>query len=97
MKSSGKKRKVTLFIANMTLVLFSAFIASIIFDRLLIFVGLPNEKPKIYAHPPNFTQERSSIDFRYTVTELNSRIPLAGYLKRNLLAILAELTSSTED
>jgi len=66
MKSSGKKRKVTLFIANMTLALFSAFIASIIFDRLLIFVGLPSEKPKIYAHPPNFTQERSSIDFRYT-------------------------------
>jgi len=66
MRRSRQQRTVAVFIANTALVLFSAFIASIIFDRLLIFVGLPSEEPKIYAHPPNFTEERSSIDFRYT-------------------------------
>lgn len=99
MKSSGKRYKVTLFIANMTLVLFSAFIASIIFDRLLIFAGLPSKEPKIYSHPPNLTQERSSIDFRYTF-KTNSQglrykeIPLAK--PNNTVRVLVVGDSFTE-
>jgi lysophospholipase L1-like esterase len=50
---------------NASVAALSAFVGLLLADRVLGWAGLPSEPTSLFAHPPDFTEVRSSLDFSY--------------------------------
>lgn len=73
MAASGVKGHVNLssykgIIGNITLLVLSVFVSSLLLDRVLVVFGLPSQPPVPYSHPAGVNELRRNIEFAYRFT-----------------------------